>query len=173
MQPQPVQAADSGLMLTGTFHVYTEAITFQSILLFKGLRILLLTLPAPSRMKNKREGWEDHMWQQCQNVAMKPQGSLLCVRTPGCTRARTTTWAVAYGSPVRHVLFLWLKWRGHKTSIVPTPPAPCPHHQHGKQDTWRIESQTRTPNCTLFPSLKHFLSRLTSCSPPVSGNPCF
>lgn len=151
-------------MLTGNVHVYTEVITFQSILLFKGLRILLLTLPAPSRMKTKREGWEDHMWQQCQNVAMKPQGSLLCIRTPGCTRARITTWAVAYGSPVRHVLFLWLN------SGEATRPAPCPH---GKQDTWGTESQTQTPNCTFFPSLKHFLSRLTSRSPPVSGNPCF
>lgn len=141
-------------MLTGNVHVYTEVITFQSILLLKGLRILLLTLPAPSRMKTKREGWEDHMWQQCQNVAMKPHGSLLCICTPGRTRARITTWVVAYGSPVRHVLFLWLnsgeatrpascphhQHPAHATSTVPMPPASRPH---GKRDTWELNHKPK------------------------------
>jgi hypothetical protein len=40
-------------MQTGNFHVCIKVITFQSILLFKGLYILLLTFPAPAKMKIK------------------------------------------------------------------------------------------------------------------------
>lgn len=101
-QPQPSQTPELGLMLTGSFQVCIKVITFQSIMLFKGLRILPLALPAPVRTKRRGKGGSIKCDYKAQAWPWSPQSSFLCPYT--WVSAEMTTWTAACGSTMRHVL---------------------------------------------------------------------
>lgn len=103
MQPQPSQTPELGLMLTGSFQVCIKGITFQSILLFKGLRILPVALPAPVRTKRRGTGGRIPCDYKANAWPGSPQSSFLCAHTWGSAERPTCT--AAWGSTTRHVLY--------------------------------------------------------------------